>query len=399
MNKQPTSHITPSTQKKLALCLFCILILLSCKDQKAAQKTPWGTVLGDSVSLKEHYSLHDIISNGELILLTLTGPETYYEYQRSRLGTQYLLCEKFAKELGVSLRVEVCRDTLEMVSRLQKGEGDIMILAASNIAAEKEITLADHRIPWTVSKQNIQLADTIRRWYHPKYLAEVKAEQNNALSTTNIQRKVYAPIQNKQKGIISNYDHLFKRYAPVARVDWRLLAALCYQESCFDPNARSWAGACGLMQIMPQTAAQYGLPQSQIFNPEANIETATRIIRNLKEQYRDIPHEGERLNFVLASYNGGTAHVRDAMALARKYGKNPHRWGDVAEYILLLSQPQYYQDAVVKSGYMRGTETYNYVRQVQQRHTQYRGTVAGGAYNFGNGQPPKQATKHHRFKL
>ena len=99
-------------------------------------------------------------------------------------------------------------------------------------------------------------------------------------------------------------------------------------------------------------------------------------------------------------YNGGVAHVRDAMALARKYGKNPHRWRDVSEYILLLSQPQYYQDPVVKSGYMRGTETYNYVRLVLQRYAHYRGSaIGGGGYGFGDSQAPKQATRRHRFKL
>lgn len=392
-------HIVPSSFSKLFLLLFALL-LTACEKGNTLQTTPWGTVIGDSVSSKEHYSLYDIVANGELILLTLSGPDTYYEYRGGGLGTQYLLCEKFAQQLGVSVRVEVCRDTSEMVGRLLKGEGDIMIPADSSTLENAQLIVADKRIPWAVLKTNAELADTISRWYRPDYLAEVKSEQQTAFSPQSVQRRVYSPMLNQQKGIISNYDHLFKRYAPVARVDWRLLAALSYQESCFDPNARSWVGACGLMQIMPRTGAQYGLPQSELFNPEANIETSTRIIRKLKDQFRDIPREGERLNFVLASYNGGVAHVRDAMALARKYGKNPHRWCDVSEYILLLSLPQYYQDPVVKSGYMRGTETYNYVRLVLQRYAHYRGSaIGGGGYGFGDSQAPKQATRRHRFKL
>lgn len=399
MKKGNGRHIGSSSQLVFLLCSLLLLLLVACKGESTPQATPWGTVIGDTVQTKEHYSLHDIISNGELILLTLSGPETYYEYRGGGLGTQYLLCEKFAQQIGVSVRVEVCRDTSEMISRLLKGEGDIMTPIDSASLKDEHLLMADRRIPWAVMKGNDELADSIRHWFRPEYLAEVKSEQTQAFSPQSVQRRVYSPMLNQQKGIISQYDHLFKRYASVARTDWRLLAAMSYQESCFDPNARSWAGACGLMQIMPKTAAQYGLPLSQIFTPEPNIETSTRIIRRLKEQFRDIPHDAERMKFVLASYNGGVGHVRDAMALARKYGKNPHRWTDVSQYILLLSQPQYYQDPVVKSGYMRGTETYDYVRLVLARYDRYRGAASGSSFGFGgSGQIPKEATKRHRFK-
>ena len=91
--------------------------------------------------------------------------------------------------------------------------------------------------------------------------------------------------------------------------------------------------------------------------------------------FSDIPNRSERINFVLASYNGGTGHVRDAMALARKNGRNPQRWADVDPFILRLSQPQYYRDPVVKFGYLRGSETSGYVRQIQSRWASYRGSA------------------------
>lgn len=184
-------------------------------------------------------------------------------------------------------------------------------------------------------------------------------------------RTVRAPYINKEKGIISTYDNLFKSAAAQTGWDWRLIAAQCYQESGFDPNARSGAGARGLMQLMPATAQEMGLSQGEIHNPSANIAAAARYIRLLSRLFSDIRDHEERIHFVLAAYNGGHNHVRDAMALCRKYGGSPQRWNDVSRYILGLQQPRYYRDPVVKYGYMIGSETAGYVSSVIQRARQY----------------------------
>ena len=134
--------------------------------------------------------------------------------------------------------------------------------------------------------------------------------------------------------------------------------AQCYQESGFDPQAVSWAGARGLMQIMPETATHLGLPAHEIHVPEKNIGAAARYLKELERKFRDVPGRLERIRFVLAAYNGGSGHVRDAMALAQKHGKNPHTWKDVAPFILGLARPQYYNDPVVQYGFLRGEETY-----------------------------------------
>ena len=108
------------------LYYFLAYILVSCQGEKKQELTPWGTTLQASAdSVSTDYTFNDILNNGEIIMLTLSGPQTYYEYHGRGLGTQYLLCEKFAQSIGVSLRVEVCRDTAELVKRLRNGEGDI----------------------------------------------------------------------------------------------------------------------------------------------------------------------------------------------------------------------------------------------------------------------------------
>lgn len=121
------------------------------------------------------------------------------------------------------------------------------------------------------------------------------------------------------------------------------------------------------MQIMPSTAAHLGLPMSQVHEPEANVAAAARYMSELQGHFADIGDPSQRVLFALAAYNGGFHHVRDAMSLARKHGRNAYNWGDVREFVLRLSQPAYYSDPVVKYGYMRGSETADYVDRIRAR--------------------------------
>ena len=390
--------------KLLASVLFLLTILFfSCADKKKTQVTPWGTPMGaDSIPLAQTYRLDDIVSNGELIMLTLSGPDTYYDYHGHGMGLQYLLCEKFAQKIGVSLRVDVCKDTLELERKLRKGEADIAALQFDRPLRGLRFTKvkADQaKMGWAVMADNAELADSLDRWFNPQMVKNIRNEEAFLLSSRSISRHVYSPMLNRSGGVISHYDRYFQMYAPMARIDWRLMAAQCYQESCFDPNAKSWAGACGLMQIMPVTADHLGLPRSEMFNPEQNIAASARYLQELGNRYRDVP-VSERVFYQLASYNGGFFHIRDAMALARKNGRNPYRWDDVAEYVLKLSDAAYYRDPVVKHGYMRGTETVGYVRRIRDRWMQYRGVARGGVVpGGGTVVAPQRASRNYKWHL
>lgn len=394
-----------------------LLSLSSCAGEKKEKiVTPWGEVEEDSIPKSTKFTVSDIISNGELIILTLSGPETYYDYHGRGMGTQYLLCEKFAQKLGVSLRVEVCKDTAEMVSRLDNGDADLIAFPLPKDKNRGKGLLFcgagvdSLGVQWAVADGNKELADSLDAWFKPSMYAEIWKEERYMLSAQSVKRHVYSPFLNRQEGIISHYDHLFKKYAPVVRWDWRLMAAQCYQESCFDPKARSWAGACGLMQIMPATADHLGLSRALVYDPEHNVRAAAEYLRELSGYFRGVQNMAERQLFVLAAYNGGYFHVQDAMALARKNGRNPSRWKDVAYYILALERPEFYNDPVVKYGYMRGSETVGYVDGIRQRYAQYRGVAYGGASvkdwngNQGSGESfspftPRKAKKKHRFHI
>ena len=393
-------------QEKSIITLLFILSISACTERQQPTQTPWGDTFGTDTVSSNAFSLRDIQESGEMVVLTISGPNTYYEYRGKQMGTQYLLCEKFAQKIGVSLRVEVCKSIDEMIKKFNAGDADIIVY---QIPTSTKGTIPcgystnNGKLAWAVRTDNTELADSLRSWYKPEIAESVKREEKALFSTQSIHRRVYAPMLNTQAGIISNYDHLFKRYAPIARWDWRLLAAQCYQESCFDPKAYSWAGAKGLMQIMPETAKHLGLAESDVYEPELNIYAAARYINELNTHFMDIRNPEERKFFILASYNGGFFHIRDAMALAKKNGKNPHKWVHVAEYVLKLSTPEYYNDPVVKYGYMRGSETANYVSAIYSRWQKYRGIRNTATITPTDDIPtiyePHKASKKHRFKL
>lgn len=418
-------------RKKLYLYAFYALILLgSCEEKKPQQElTPWGTPIGEVEGMSDGeeegaeeaankntrqkgFSLEDIQENGELIMLTVNGPTTYYDYHNHGMGLQYLLCEKFAQQIGVSLRVEECKDTTEMIQKLTKGEGDIIAVPLSRKQTKGDllfcgVTPDSTRTQWAVVGGNKSLADTLNGWFKPKMIAETKKEENWLLSSASVTRHVYSPFLNRSKGVISRYDHLFQRYSGTARMDWRLMAAQCYQESCFDPNAKSWAGACGLMQIMPSTADHLGLPMSAIHDAESNVAAAAKYMAELQGHFSDIGDSTQRVLFALAAYNGGFHHIRDAMNLTRKHGGNPYNWGHVREYVLRLAQPAYYRDPVVKYGFMRGTETADYVDRIRARWSEYCGGASfhdsyrGGSRGIGGGAfhgAPMKSKRHYQGK-
>lgn len=389
--------------KDYGFYIFILFLLFaSCSETKKQAITPWGTSVGeDSIPSNASFAMSDIQNNGELIMLTLSGPETYYDYHGHGMGLQYLLCEKFAQKLGVSLRVEVCKDTAEMVSRLKSGDADVIAFPLPKTyrgiryAGASDTT---HKLQWAVQMSSTELADSLNSWFKPSMIEKMKKEEKFLLSTRSIVRHVYSPMLDRSGGVISHYDHYFRRYAPLARWDWRLLAAQCYQESTFDPKAHSWAGACGLMQIMPSTADHLGLSRDNIYDPEQNIAAAAKYIRELDSHFQDVS-SGERTLFVLASYNGGFHHIRDAMSLASKHGRNAHSWADVREFVLKLSSSPYYNDPVVKYGYMRGYETVDYVDKIRARWAQYRGVASGGSTGSGFVTTPERAQRKYKWHL
>lgn len=245
--------------------------------------------------------------------------------------------------------------------------------------------LADTINTWSSNDNTVAQAREIKQRYfemNKHHLDSMKA-MSDSLSTIvekNTQEKAVEQqedlkkIYSRKDGDISAYDQLFKKYAPTAQVEWTLLAAVAYVESNFNPQAVSWANARGLMQIMPSTARSYGFTEEDLKDPEKSVYVASKIISKTNNFLQgSIPNSAERMRFTLGAYNAGLGHIIDAMKLAKKYNKNYQVWySNVEEALLWKTHPDFYNDPVCSYGYCRGTETINYVRQVENAYRVFR---------------------------
>jgi len=169
---------------------------------------------------------------------------------------------------------------------------------------------------------------------------------------------------------LSPFDSLVKRYAPNHQFDWRLIVSQMYQESRFDPEARSFAGALGLLQLLPNTALQVGIDKSDLTDPEASIQAGVRYLAWTRERFPSTLPVDERLWFSLAAYNAGSGHVHDARRLAKQKGWNQNVWFDnVEKAMLLLSKQEYARTA--RFGYCRGSEPVKYISEIRDRYQAY----------------------------
>ncbi len=231
-------------------------------------------------------------------------------------------------------------------------------------------------LAWAVPKRSSGLLRALNRWLarqETQTYVRVLQDKYYRQQYTFKKRAMHA-FYSEKAGEISAYDPLVKKYAKTIGWDWRMLASLLYEESHFDPQAVSWAGASGLMQLMPATARMFGI--SDLFDPETNIRAGTLYLAWLHREWDDIADPENRIRFILASYNAGPGHVRDAQELARKYGRNPDVWeGSVERYMELKSDPFYYRDEVAEYGFCNGFMPVNYARNILARYEQYRQVI------------------------
>jgi membrane-bound lytic murein transglycosylase F len=243
-----------------------------------------------------------------------------------------------------------------------------------NLDIEMSLSFSQ-QIAWAVRKESPQLEKAMNDWIaeikktglrnilYDKYFGESRA----------VERRLTSPYTYIEKGKLSRYDDIIKEYAEEIGWDWRLLAAQIFKESRFNPKAKSWVGAQGLMQLMPRTAAAYQI--SNPTDPRESIKGGTTHIKWLTDFFEDtIEDSFERQKFIIGSYNVGQGHVFDAQRLAEKYGKDPQNWEDVSEFLLKKSNAKYFHDPVVKYGYCRGIEVVTYVDRIYEVYNLYKET-------------------------
>lgn len=291
-----------------------------------------------------------------------------------------------SEEIGDTINiVEVPYESEQLITMVAEGEIEYTV-SDENIARVNQTYYPDidiqtavsfpQNLAWAVQRGDTQLKEEINSWLE-KFSGTIESQLLYAKYFRNPRsaRFIKSDYFALTSGRISPYDDLIKKYSGEIGWDWRLLASLIYQESRFYPEAESWAGASGLMQLMPSTAERFGV--NVISDPEQNIAAGVKFIKWLDDILSDrLVDDNERLKFILASYNVGLGHVLDARALARKNDKDPDIWtGSVDYYLLNKSDPKYYLDPVVRHGYCRGEEPYKYVTEILERFDHYKNIV------------------------
>ena len=291
------------------------------------------------------------------------------------------------EEIGYEL--VVVEDSLagveQLVSMVASGEIDYTVCDEivaklyarhySNLDVSVPVSFRQN-IAWAVRKDAAKLKDYLDIWLDDfQGTDQYKQLQVKYFSADRSVRRSKNIYHSFTKGLISPFDELIKREASSKNWDWRLIASIIYQESQFDTAASSWAGASGLMQLMPETALAFGVEDAT--NPEQNIRGGIKLLSWLDSQLKsEISEPEERLKFVLAAYNVGLGHVKDAQRLAHKYGKDPFRWSNNVDFFLLnKSMAKYYSDPVVKWGYARGREPYEFVASVLNNYGHYKNVI------------------------
>ena len=242
---------------------------------------------------------------------------------------------------------------------------------------------ASRKVAWAVRRDAPALLDTLDAWIDDEKTGPLfdRLYKKYYVDQRAYLKRMSSRYLSSRTGTLSPYDSLLRAHAPRLGWDWRLLGSQMFQESRFEPRAKSWAGATGLMQLMPATARQFGV--RRITDPVQNVQGGVKYLLWLQKYWASrIDDPQERLNFILASYNAGAGHVEDAQRLADAHGDDPTKWDRVSYWLLQLSKQEYYANPVVRYGFCRGLEPVTYVKVILDRFEHYKqfvvtpGTVA-----------------------
>lgn len=370
--------------------------------------------------------LDAIRKRGALRLLTWNDPISYFSHQGQLFGFDLELARLLAAKLKVRLEIVVPPERSLLVPWLLEGRGDLVaaclhpvsnlkgvafsapylftdevkIGKASPVSHRPDLTddvellqeakakvvdrilidtLPDAPRDFTVISKDLPIAYAARA-DSKKLLEAVDAFIGSTYRGLeyNLLKKRYfegnraieaaRSSESGQTGTLSPYDALFKQHAARTGLDWRLVAAQCFQESHFDPLAKSWAGALGLFQLMPTTALELGCTRRE--DPAESVRAGTDYVAKLLARMDSRIELKHRLRFALAAYNAGPTHLEDARRLAAERGLDPMKWfGHVEKAMLLLEKPQFYRRT--KAGYCRGSEPVKYVSEIQARYDGY----------------------------
>lgn len=306
-----------------------------------------------------------------------------------RANSSYYLTLHLLKEQGIDFKIDVVSeewDTESLLAAVARGEkqatvsDDNLFSAAQTyldgLVAGPNISEANS-VSWAIRKNNPELLTRMNRFLYQHFRLSNDPEKPRRSTMLAVLNNRYFedfeqisefrnPVQETQYGgLLSPYDELVRPVAEEVGVDWRLVIAQMAQESRFDPNAKSWAGAVGLMQVIPRFSK---FTEKELYDPETNVREGIRILKEHMDHYSYLDSTN-RVAYALATYNAGMGHVADARRLAIDANKNPNEWENTSDALLKLMNRKYYKDA--RYGFCRGIETVRYVNEIQNRYDMY----------------------------
>ncbi|OAT48070.1 membrane-bound lytic murein transglycosylase MltF [Providencia heimbachae] len=264
--------------------------------------------------------------------------------------------------------------TNQLLEMLADGEIDYVLEDSIAVALQQRIhpqiavafdLLDDHAITWYMSRNqddslNAALLDFFNSSNETELLARLTEKYFSHVETFDYFDTLtfIKAINNK----LPEYQPLFEKYAD--SIDWKLLAAIAWQESHWDPLATSPTGVRGLMMLTKPTATTMGIADR--LDPEESIKGGTAYLEYIMERLPESIAEDDRIWFALSAYNMGYGHMQDVRKLTQMLGGDPDRWLDVKARLPLLTQKKYYSQLTY--GYARGHEAYRYVENIRRYH-------------------------------
>ena len=301
---------------------------------------------------------------GQEIVCAIDLENGMYSAYGLETGFNYELLGRFAQDNHCDIRVVASGKNENYIDSLRNGSIDIVITHALDSLTTEEsdmLKTVTGSSVWAFNINNDEALMQLNKWISYITATEDFQQMETKYSHT------YNPHRRAERGIrtstLSPYDELIKKYAAELGWDWKMLASVIYQESKFSIGSRSFRGAQGLMQVMPSTAAYYGI--DNLLDPEQNIIAGTSHLKRLQNMFRKqgLSHE-ELIKFTLAAYNAGEGRVIDCRNLAAAKDIDNTVWDEVVKIIPLMREESILEEPSVKLGKFKGHETINYVESV-----------------------------------
>lgn len=318
---------------------------------------------GERELLLEHAVTAYAFADGDIRCVIDTGDDMY-SGTGLKTGFNYELLREYAGETGHRISISAARSGYNYTDSLGNGSIDILVRLSADTPDSPVILKSrntDRYCAWFLrADRNAEMKD-INLWLSSFIGTEGYSELRSRFYSP------YDPFKRLERGSVSRrispYDSLIKKHARTVGWDWRLLAAVIYQESRYSINTTSSRGATGLMQVLPSTAGYYGI--TDLMDPEQNLIAGTKHLARIQKRFssEDFSDE-ERINFTLAAYNAGERRIEDCRLYASTRELDSTKWEEIVRIIPDMRKYSFEYNDTVRSGRFRGTETINYVAKI-----------------------------------